>query len=156
MDIQSTAKNILGKLEDNAAAVAFASANYLRYRESTQDNAEILNRLMRFYTFQATAVDGDPVSNVIMSISSPTQLKYKLWDAPHYSTGIFKAAAIVWAIGKITGMVPTRYEKLAGKVALGAGLAALILPGSGPKENTIARSVSTNFNAAPLTTSYEY
>ncbi len=110
---------ILAKLEDHADLIAGLAAAWERYPN--------LDELMNYAT--------NP-QHIMMEMQATfgsgfAGLKYKLLDSPHLYTGLFKAGAALWILGQVD-LIPKRYEDLGGKVAKGAGIAALLLPGSGP------------------------
>lgn len=152
MDVKGTIGKLTGMAEDNAAILAFLGSSYARAAENTwgEDPIGYLTSYFTFTRFDSKATN--IVTETLGSLTSLNQLKYKLWTAPHYNTMIFKAAAIGWAIGKFAGVLPERYTRLLGKIALGAGASAIVMCGSGPvTTNSIA---SKGSSANPITGKY--
>jgi hypothetical protein len=83
------------------------------------------------------------------SFSALWKITHKLFRAEHESASIFKIALIGRLIAE-TGIIPSEYKKLTEKVMLGAGLAALTLPGSGslPSGNRSGGSEGTTLKYA--------
>lgn len=126
-----SAGKIMDTVESHATALTFLLTSYARTAEGAP--ADPLGDLVKYFTFQMPTT---PLTELTQDFSSFAALKWKLWDSPHANTGIFKMAAIVWALGKFVDVIPAKYVNLAGKVATGAAASALLLPGSGPAGNS--------------------
>jgi hypothetical protein len=145
MELKGTLGKVADVLEKNIALLTVAGASYARMAEFS---GSPLSSMVEYFTFKT----GNPVSELLNSISSPDQLKYKLLESTHAYTQAFKAGLGVWAFTQLMpGIIPNKYGSIAGKVALGAGIAALVLPGSGPKPLINSGKVGTVINGAPTT-----
>ena len=56
----------------------------------------------------------------------------------HLYSGIFKGGIFAYLLAEID-IIPAKYKKLAKDVMLGSGIAAVVLPGSGPSEQDAGR-----------------
>jgi hypothetical protein len=150
MNIEGTAKNIIGKIEDNAMLLTVLGAAYARAAEDGDPLTNTASGLIpQFTTFNTQAgVISELMADVGMKPGTafPTTLIWKLWGSPHLYTMLIKVGLGVWAAGKL-GVIPARFEKLGVNVAKGAAITALLMPGSGPNtqrtmQSTVQNSVS--------------
>lgn len=129
---------IIGKIEDKADWAAGIAAVYLRSLEGDFPITDLPASIMTQLGF----LFKDPV-NII---------KYKLWDSTHAYTGLFKIGALLWGAHQV-GLVDARYGKIGEKIAKGAGIVALVLPGSGPVPD--APNSSGNFGSGDSKNPFE-
>ena len=145
MDIQGTAKNVLGKLEDNAMLLTVLGASYARMSE---DGDAINGLIHHFTTFSTTdGVVSELLADFGLKAGSgdmAATLKWKLWDSPHLYTLLIKLGIGAYLAGEL-GFIGARYKKLGVNVGKGAAIAALLMPGSGNSQqtpqNTMSKSV---------------
>lgn len=125
-------KTIISAAEDHATLLTFVGTGLHRAYEDVPTDP--VGRLLHY--FNVTDPLGGPLYELKHDFSSFADLRWKLWDSPHLNTMLFKVGAGVAIFDKIIpGVIPSRYAKLAEKVAIGAGASALIFPGSGPAGN---------------------
>lgn len=117
------------KLMDKADLVAFLASGYMRFDGD-------LGRLLHQYTSK------DVINELMFSLGSIEQIKWKLLDTGHAYSNIFKMA-LYGRIATEFGIL-TKYKKTLDKVLLGSGLAALTLPGSSPPSRSSGFSSSGN------------
>ena len=80
------------------------------------------------------------------------RIQYKLFTSPHLYTQLFKLGMMGWLAGQ-TGLVDAKWGKAGMKVMKGAGIAALVLPGSGPMPRG---ATGQNFASAKPIGAYQY
>lgn len=120
---------IMGKLQKNADWVAGLASVYERFNGD-------LTWAWQWFT-------KDALNEVMNMLKNPQIIKYKLLDSPHAYTGIFKMSLIAYLAAE-AGLIAPKYKTLAVKAMKGSGVAALVLPGSGPiPENNSHRNSST-------------
>ena len=135
---------ITNKLKSNAFLISAAVSAYSRGAEYDPNNA--LGMAIDLLT--KVEPNGGPLYELQKSFSSTTDLKYKLWDAPHAAQSIIKMAAAVRVAAELGFL--TKYKKTSEEAIKGAALIALLTPGSSPPGGSA-------FRAAPVrTSSYQY
>lgn len=140
MDIGNVGNKLIDTAERHAVAIAFLGTAAARAAEANA--ADPIGQLVTYLNPLQDPRTGGPIYELLHDVglaggSAIANLKWKLWDAPHVPTMTFKLAAGIWAAGQIVeGIIPKKYVDLAGKVAKGSLIAALVVPGSGPAGNS--------------------
>jgi hypothetical protein len=138
--------NTVGKIEkiviDNATILSFFGSALARAGEANP--ADPIGELISMLNPIGTSYG--PIYEIMHNLNF-AGLKYKLIDSPHAATTLFKIGIGAWIASEL-GVIPAKYGSLGKKVATGAGIAALITPGSGPNENK--SSIQENFRSAPV------
>lgn len=143
MDLGSVPNRLISMAEKHAFALTFLGTAVARASEQSQSDpigalVGMLNPL------QDPGLNGaGPVHELLSDIGmlggNPlTNLKWKLWDAPHIPTMAFKLSTGLWIAAKLGIPYIEKYEQVLAKVAKGSALAALMLPGSGPMSGNTA------------------
>ena len=135
MDLGNMGKKLIGTAEDNASLLTFALASYARVKEGdTQLGANAgISEILGYFVAMKPPSAMNEIKNAFTGYGSGGinyGFKYKLWDAPHLNTQLFKYGAIIWAVGQFLDVIPKRWIDLAGKIAIGAGASAIIMPSS--------------------------
>lgn len=109
---------IMGKLQKNAEWLALLAGLYERY-PSVGGLMEHLNPLNKM----------GAMAEIQRTLSDFGLLKHKLLDSPHLYTSMFKGSIIAYLLAEL-GIIPSKYKKLASKIAWGSGAAAVTMPAS--------------------------
>ena len=118
LNLNLNVSGIIGKLQKNAEWLAFLAGIYNRYPNisALMEHLNPLNPL-------------GMVAEVQRTLSDFGLLKHKLVDSSHLYTTMFKGSIIAYLLAEL-GIIPSKYKKLATKVAWGSGGAALVMPAS--------------------------
>jgi len=135
VDIGNIGNKIIGGIEKHAAVLAFVGSVYARHAEYTGDPALILANLTSHFTnlniprSDQVGMGGyGALGEAVLSIQNPRILADKLFGKHAFGT-LVKVGVGLWLAGEL-GIVPGRYADIGKKVATGAGVAALVMPGS--------------------------
>lgn len=140
MDIGGIPNKILGGVEKHATLLAFAGAAYLRKAEGNTPSGQALSALVGHFTnlgipspAQISAGGGGgaygALGEAIITLSNPRLLGEKLFNANHAYSVLVKVGLAAWIAGEL-GVIPSKYGDVGKKVAIGAGAAAIVMPGS--------------------------
>ena len=137
LNLNLNVSGIVGKLQKNAEWLAFLAGAYERFGNL----GGVVNQL--------NVLKG-PQAGVILELqrclADPNILKYKLLDSPHLYTTMFKGSIIAYLLAELGIIIPSKYKKLATKIAWGSGIAALTMPGSGPYQSSNSNRGSSGSN----------
>lgn len=111
---------------NKADLIAFALSAYQRYPD--------MGRLMEHYTNVDPSQYG-ALGQALATFKDLKLLKFKLWDSPHLYTTLFKGGVFAYLAAEV-GLIDKKYKKVAQKLMMGSGAAAITLGGSmGPESN---------------------
>lgn len=141
---------ITKKLEDNAAILAFAGSAYSRQPDITA----LINHFTNLNTEGISSGSGNygALGEAILTLTDMQQLKYKLIDSDHLYTTLFKVGIGAYLASEF-GIIGAKWKSIGKDIAKGAGAAAIVLPGSGPRSNS--NVTDSNFLAAPTINSMQ-
>jgi hypothetical protein len=149
MDIGNIGNKILNSVEKNATVLAAAAAMISRPMEDGQDFGTALQSLATHFTNLNIPKDSQigqggygALGEAYISITHPDILMRKLFNSNHMYSGMVKVGIVGWVLGEL-GVLPAKYANLAKKVATGAGIAAIALPGSGEASYSMNKGSGT-------------
>jgi hypothetical protein len=124
---------IQSKLTSHAELLTIAASFWSRANDSTvAGRGTGLGALMKYFT------DGGVVNELKNDMSTTnfgSGTNYGLWGIDkllgtnHLYTTLFKVGAVLWGAGELG--IYTKYKSIGAKIAKGAAISAIILPGSG-------------------------
>jgi hypothetical protein len=149
---------IQSKLTSHAEALTIAASFYSRATDSSvAGRGTGLGALMKYFT------DGGVINELKNDMSTTnfgTGQNYGFWaidkllSSSHLYSTLFKLGAVLWGAGELG--IYTKYKSVGAKIAKGAAISAIILPGSGPIGFSEAPSGPSagGYYQAPQTGSY--
>ena len=126
---------IVPKLESHAQLLAFLASGYARFQEDGTGLTGLINQ----YTNFSQGVGKE----LQRTLSDTNLLQQKLLHSSHMYSFLFKAGAGLWLLGELG--IFTKYKTVGKHIAIGAGAAAITLPGSGG-EATGGSSLNSGFS----------
>lgn len=123
MDIEGKINNIIDKAQDKADWIAGLLSAWERFDGN-------IDQIISYY-MKLNPKDPSGVGYQVMeTLKDPSLLTYKLFRAPHmYSTAVKIGLGAYLAAD--FGLIAAKWKKTGEKIAWGAGIAAVTLPGSG-------------------------
>ena len=136
MDIGGIPNKIISGVEKHATLLAFAGSAFLRQMERYPGDPELaISKLIGHFmnlgipTPEQVGQGGyGALGEAILTLQAPEFFVRKLVGGHAYA-GLFKIGVGLW-IAEEFGLVPSKYGNIGKKVATGAAIAALVMPGS--------------------------
>lgn len=149
MDLGGTANKIIDKIGSHAEILAALGGMLARQMEVYPGNlGGAIGGLVDYATNTGT---GGMMEEVLKTVQDPQYLVYKVFTSNHVYSGLVKAGLAAYIAGEF-GIIPSKWQTIGKKVAMGGAIAAIISQGSGPRPESA--SVQQNFAMAPMQGAY--